>query len=118
MCAPAFVFTPVLILLGGICPKLGGARDVAAQAAKSRSGATDDSTGWIADPGLRTSVHPDVCSGIRVWPCTRTTSRIYSNLWGTGRVAAQAAVSRRCADRGTGLIASARSGSRRLRQTQ
>jgi len=39
-------------------------------------------------------------------------------LGGAGGVAAQAAVSRRCAGGDTGLIASARSDSNRLRQTQ
>jgi hypothetical protein len=38
-------------------------------------------------------------------------------LGGAGGVAGQAAVSHRCASGGAGLIASARSGSRHLRQT-
>jgi len=96
-----------------ICSSLNGAGEVAAPAIVARSGAADDATGWIADPGLRSSVHPDVCCGIRVWSCTRTTSRIYSNLWGTGRVADQAAVSHRCAGGGT-----ARWSSRHLRLTE
>ena len=65
---------PGICTTQGIYPSLSGAGGVAAQATKSRGGAADDPTGWIADPGLRTSVHPDVCSGIRVWPRTRTTS--------------------------------------------
>jgi hypothetical protein len=72
----------------------------------------------IADPGLRSSVYPDVCSDIRVPPGTRTTPEICPNLNGVGEVAAQAAVAGGCADGGSGFIASAGSGSRRLRQTQ
>ncbi len=60
MCAPAFVFGAVIVRTPEICPKLGGA----------------------------------------------------------GGVAAEAAVSHRCAGGGTDLIASARSSSRHLRQTQ
>jgi hypothetical protein len=101
-----------------VCPSLSGAGGGTAQATKSRSGAADDPTGWIADPGLRTSVYPDVCSGIRVWRGNRTTSEICPKLGGASGVAAQAAVSHRCAGGGTGLIASARSSSRHLRQTQ
>jgi hypothetical protein len=72
----------------------------------------------IADPGLRPSVYPDVSSDIRVRHGNRTTPEICPKLGGAGGVAAQAAVSRRCADSGTDLIASARSNSRRLRQAQ
>ena len=72
----------------------------------------------IADPGLRSSVYPDVCSDIRGRRGTRTTPEICSTLNGAGEVAAQAAVSRGCADGGSGFVASARSGSRRLRQSQ
>jgi hypothetical protein len=100
-----------------ICPKLGGAGGVAAQTTKSASGAADDPTGWIADPGLRSSVYPDVCSGIRAWRGNRTTSEICPKLGGAGGVAAQTDVSRRYAGGGASLIASARSGSRHLRQT-
>ena len=100
-----------------ICPSLSGAGGVTAQSSKSRSGTADDHTGWIADPGLRSNVYPDVCSGIRVWRGNRTTSEICPKLGGVRGVAAQAAMSRRCAGGGTGLIASARSSLRRLRQT-
>jgi hypothetical protein len=72
----------------------------------------------IADPGLRTSVYPDVCSDIRVRPGTRTTPEICPSLNGAGEVAAHAAVARGCADGGSGLIAPAGSGPGRLRQTQ
>jgi hypothetical protein len=72
----------------------------------------------IADPDLRTSVYPGVCSDIRVRPGTRTTPEICRSLNGAGEVAAQAAGARGCADGGSGFIASAGSGSRRLRQTQ
>ena len=104
----------------GIYPSLGGAGRVATQAAKSRGGAADDPTGWIADSCLRTSIYPNVCSGIRVRPGTTDTTRwICPKLGGAGGVAAEAAVSRRCGDSGgADLIASARSSSRRLRQTQ
>jgi hypothetical protein len=101
-----------------VCPSLSGVGAVTAQATKSRSGAADDPTGLIADPGLRSRAYPDVCSGIRVRPHTRTTPEICPKLRGASGVAAQAAVSRRCAGGGTGLIASARSSSRHLRQTQ
>jgi hypothetical protein len=100
-----------------ICPKLGGAGGVTAQATKSGSGAADDPTGWTADPGLRTSVYSDVCSGIRVRRGTRITPEICPKLGGAGGVTAQATVSRHCASGGAGLIASARSSSGRLRQT-
>ena len=72
----------------------------------------------IADPGLHSSVYPDACSDIRVRPGTRTTPEICPSLNGAGEVAAQAAVARGCADGGSGLIAPAGSGPRRLRQTQ
>jgi len=72
----------------------------------------------IADPGLRTTVYPRVCSNIRVGRGTRPTPEICPSLNGAGEVAAQAAVARGCADGGRGLIASTGSGSRRLRQTQ
>ena len=72
----------------------------------------------IADPDLRTSVYPNVCSGIRVRLGNHTTRGMCPKLDGVGGVAAQAAVSRRCGSDGAGLIASAVSGSRRLRQTQ
>ena len=51
-------------------------------------------------------------------PVLGTTPEICSSLSGAGEVAAQAAVARSCADGGSGFIASANSGSRRLRQTQ
>ena len=101
-----------------IYPSLCGAGGVAARATKSRSDAAGDPTGLIADPDLRTSVYPNVCSGIRVRPGNHTTRGICPKLDGVGGVAAQAAVSRGCARGDTGLIASARSDSRRLRQTQ
>jgi hypothetical protein len=72
----------------------------------------------IADPGLRSSVYPDVCSDIRGRPGTRTTPEICSSLNGAGEVAAQAAVAYGCADGGSGFIAPDGSGSRRLRHTQ
>lgn len=72
----------------------------------------------IADPGLRTTVYPYVCSGIRVRRGNRTTPEICPKLGGAGGVAVKAAVSRRCGSDGAGLIASVGSGSRRLRQTQ
>jgi hypothetical protein len=103
----------------GIYPSLGGTGGVAARDTKSRGGAAGDPTGRVADPCLRTSVYPNVCSGIRVRPGTHITRGIRPKLGGTGGVAGQAAVSRRCADSGgADLIASARSSSRRLRQTQ
>src|SRR4029078_8179004 len=94
-----------------VCPSLSGAGGV--EAIQSRSGAADDATGGIADPGLRSSVHPDVCCGIRVGSRTPNTSRIYSNLRGTGRVADQDALAHRCAGDGT-----ARWSSRHLRLTE
>ena len=96
---------------------MSGAGGVTAHATKSGSGAADDPTGWIADLALRTSVYPDACSDIRVRPGTRTTPEVCPSLNGAGGVAAQAAVSGRCAGGGTGLIDSARSDSRHLRQT-
>ena len=89
-----------------VCPSLSGAGGVTAQATKSRSGAAYDPTGWIADPRLRTSVHPDVCSDIRVHPGIRTTQGIYPSLGGTGGVAARDTKSRGgAADDPTGWIA-------------
>jgi hypothetical protein len=103
----------------GIYPSLGGSGGVAARDTKSPSGAADDPTGWIADPGLRSSVYPDVYSNIRVRSCTHTTPEICPKLGPASGVAAEAAVSRQCGDSGgADLIASARSNSRRLRQTQ
>ena len=64
MRAPTFKVGPVIGTTPEICSSLNGAGGV--QAAKSRSGAADDAAGWIADPGLRCSIHPDVCCGIRV----------------------------------------------------
>src|SRR5439155_10565419 len=90
----------------------------AASATNARSGAAGDPTVLIADPSLRSSVYPDVCSDIRVRRGTRTTPEIGTSLNGAGEVAAQAAVARGCADGGSGFIASAGSGSWRLRQTQ
>src|SRR5207253_6199994 len=87
-------------------------------ATKPPSGAAGDPTGLIADPGLRTSVYPNVCSGIRVRPGTYAPRGICPKLGSAGGDAAEAAVSRRCAGGGAGLIASARSNSRHLRQTQ
>jgi hypothetical protein len=72
----------------------------------------------IVDPGLRSSVYPDACSDIRVRSGTWTTPEICPSLNGAREVAAQATVARGCADGGSGFIASAGSGSRRLRQTQ
>ncbi len=74
--------------------------------------------GAAAAAAVRSSVYPDVCSHIRVRPGTRITPEICRSLNGVGEVTAQAAVARGCADGGSGLIASAGSGSRRLRQTQ
>jgi hypothetical protein len=103
----------------GIYPSLGGTGGVAARDTKSRAGAADDPTGWIADPGVRSSVYPDVCCDIRVRPCTHATPEICPKLGPAGGVAAEAAVSRQCGDSGgADLIASDRSSSRRLRQTQ
>jgi hypothetical protein len=102
----------------GIYPCLSGAGEIAAQATKSRSGAADDRSSWVADPRLRTSVHPDVCSDIRGRHGTSTTPEICPSLNAAGEVAAQAAVARGCADGGSGFITSAGSGSKRLRQTQ
>jgi hypothetical protein len=72
----------------------------------------------IADPGLRSNVYPGGSSDIQVRGGIRTSPKICPKLGGAGGVTDQAAVSCRCADGGTGLIASARSGSRRLRQIQ
>lgn len=103
----------------GIYPSLGGTDGIAARDTKSPSGAAYDPTGWIADPGLRSRVYPDMCCDIRVRPCTHTTPEICPKLGGAGGAAAQAAGPRWCADSGgADLIASARSDSRRLRQTQ
>ena len=52
-------------------------------------GPAGDPTRLIANPDLRTSVYPDVCSDIRVHPGIRTTQGIYPSLGGTGGVAAR-----------------------------
>jgi hypothetical protein len=72
----------------------------------------------IADPDLRSSIYPGVSSDIRVRRGNRTTPEICPSLNGAAEVAAQAAVARGCADGGSGFIASAGPGPRRLRQTQ
>ena len=118
MCVPAFVFGRVIILLGGFIPSWAALVELPLEPPSPPSGAAGDPTALIADPGLRTSVYPGVCSDIRVGRGTRTTLEICTKLGGAGGVAAQAAVSRRCGSDGAGLIASAVSGSRRLRQTQ
>jgi hypothetical protein len=78
----------------------------------------DDPNGLIADPRLRTSAYRGVCSYIRGRSGVQSTHGIYPDLWCSGRVTARAAISRRCGGGDGGLIASARSGSRRLRQAQ
>ena len=72
----------------------------------------------IANPRLHTRVCRGVCSYIRGRSGVQSTHGIYPDLWCSGRVTARAAISRHCGGGDGGLIASARSGSRRLRQTQ
>ena len=99
------------------CICLCSAHRFAACASKPPSGAAGDANGLIADPGLRTSVYSDACSGIRVRSGNRTTRGICAQLGCAGGVAAQAAVSRQCGDSDPSLITSVRSNSRPLRQT-
>jgi len=102
----------------GIYSSLCSSRRVAARDTLPGTGA-DDPNGLIADPRSRTSAYRGVCSYIRGRSGVQSTHGIYPDLWCSGRVTARAAISRRCGGGdGTGLIASARSGSRRLRQTQ
>jgi hypothetical protein len=69
----------------------------------SRSGAGDH-TGLVADPRLRTSACPGVCSDIRI----RTSRGIYSSLCSPRRVAARATFRRSGAGHPNGLIAGPR----------
>ena len=116
--APAFVFAVLFVPVPAFVPICVVPIELPIELPSPPSGAAGDPSGLIADPGLRSSVYPDVCSDIRVRPGTRTTPEICPSLNGAGEVAAQGAVARGCADGGSGFIASAGSGSRRLRQTQ